>query len=237
MCRGASFFLGPATPLPKTGGVRLRLPPVGDARERSREVLPHRDDLPAVRHRIAFPIRGAASALSCRLIQIRLFLILVVGTSTLAQGAHGDPLRSGLRAPASLRLAIKRYRMGSKLITKPVVTLRRGLTSGPPCGIWPVTFGLACCAIARCRWHRAATTPRFGREGLRGSPRQSDLISSPPPSPIWRRRCPHLRPIPAEVGISMARAHRAAACSTTTPCPGSDQVCRSTLYSRLPAAS
>src|SRR6201988_4026372 len=38
--------------------------------------------------------------------------------------------------------------------------------------LWPLTFGLACCAIEMI----ASTTARFGTEVFRPSPRQADLM-------------------------------------------------------------
>lgn len=56
-------------------------------------------------------------------------------------------------------------------------TLEKVVTWSRRSAVWPVTFGLACCAIemmamASSRYDVA----RFGAEVFRGSPRQSDLM-------------------------------------------------------------
>ena len=54
--------------------------------------------------------------------------------------------------------------------------------------IWPVTFGLACCAIEMmamsCGRYDIA---RFGAEVFRGSPRQSDLMIVAGYIYVWRK--------------------------------------------------
>src|ERR1700741_4666905 len=57
--------------------------------------------------------------------------------------------------------------MGIEEYEIPVLTttLEKAVQWARRSAIWPVTFGLACCAIAR-----------FGAEVFRGSPRQSDLM-------------------------------------------------------------
>jgi NADH-quinone oxidoreductase subunit B len=58
-----------------------------------------------------------------------------------------------------------------------ITTLQRALNWGRVNSLWPLTFGLACCAIEVL----ATGAPhydlaRFGMEFARGSPRQSDLM-------------------------------------------------------------
>src|ERR1017187_425793 len=56
-------------------------------------------------------------------------------------------------------------------------TVEKMVQWAPRSSIWPVTFGLACCAIEMmamsCSRYDIA---RFGAEVFRGSPRQSDLM-------------------------------------------------------------
>ena len=42
--------------------------------------------------------------------------------------------------------------------------------------IWPLTFGLACCALEMMVTHVTWDIGRFGSEAFRASPRQSDLM-------------------------------------------------------------
>ncbi len=64
--------------------------------------------------------------------------------------------------------------LGYNILT---TTLEKVVDWGRTRSVWPVTFGLACCAIemicvAANRWDIA----RFGMEAFRASPRQADLI-------------------------------------------------------------
>src|SRR5207237_8260247 len=74
--------------------------------------------------------------------------------------------------------------------------------------IWPVTFGLACCAIEMMAMSAGRyDIARFGAEVFRGSPRQSDLMivagrMSRKMSPVLRRIYDPL-PAPKEL-ISIA---------------------------------
>ncbi len=62
---------------------------------------------------------------------------------------------------------------GSVLVT----TLDKVINWGRKNSIWPMTFGLACCAIEMMATSAARfDLARFGAEVFRGSPRQSDLM-------------------------------------------------------------
>ena len=71
--------------------------------------------------------------------------------------------------------------------------------------IWPVTFGLACCAIEMmamsCGRYDIA---RFGAEVFRGSPRQSDLMIVA--GRLSRKMAPVLRRICGQHGVIEAQS-------------------------------
>ena len=58
-----------------------------------------------------------------------------------------------------------------------MTTLEKALNWGRKNSIWPMTFGLACCAIEMMATSASRfDLARFGAEVFRGSPRQSDLM-------------------------------------------------------------
>src|SRR6185369_5227613 len=77
---------------------------------------------------------------------------------------------AGARRPATLHMPEHEIPILTTSVEKMVQWARRS-------AIWPVTFGLACCAIEMmamsCGRYDIA---RFGAEVFRGSPRQSDLL-------------------------------------------------------------
>ena len=84
------------------------------------------------------------------------------------QRAARDMLRGNLSDEE-----LERY-VGERVLT---TTLDRAVAWGQGNSIWPMTFGLACCAIEMMTIVAArADIARFGFEVLRASPRQADLI-------------------------------------------------------------
>ncbi|MFQ5818091.1 MAG: NADH-quinone oxidoreductase subunit B [Terriglobia bacterium] len=58
-----------------------------------------------------------------------------------------------------------------------LTTLDKGVNWARKSSLWPLTFGLACCAIEMMAMSAARfDVARFGAEVFRGSPRQSDLM-------------------------------------------------------------
>src|SRR5262245_43986636 len=145
------------------------------------EVLSHRDDLPAVRHRGRVPLSLGHGTSRSRMGRLRASAA-VHGVAAhwlrirLAQGrarlGHREEQHRGQRAEGSLMGIESDYEIPvlTTTVEKMVQWARRS-------SIWPVTFGLACCAIEMmamsCSRYDIA---RFGAEVFRGSPRQSDLM-------------------------------------------------------------
>src|SRR6516165_5410413 len=135
------------------------------------QVLPRGDDLPAVRHRGRLPLPLGDGAARSRLERLR-------AGAAVHGAAHGR---------LHLRLAQRRARLGKRERVMglesdfdiPVLTtsVEKMVQWARRSSIWPVTFGLACCAIEMmamsCSRYDVA---RFGAEVFRGSPRQSDLM-------------------------------------------------------------
>ena len=58
-----------------------------------------------------------------------------------------------------------------------IMTVEKAVNWARRSSIWPVTFGLACCAIEMMAMSASRyDIARFGAEVFRGSPRQSDLM-------------------------------------------------------------
>src|SRR3954447_25787414 len=135
------------------------------------QVLSRRDDLPALRHRGRVPLSMGDGVARSRLERLRAGVAL-----------HGAAARR-----LYLRLAQRRARLGKRErlmglesdfeIPVLTTTVEKMVQWARRSSIWPVTFGLACCAIEMmamsCSRYDIA---RFGAEVFRGSPRQSDLM-------------------------------------------------------------
>src|SRR5260221_1437974 len=81
--------------------------------------------------------------------------------------------------------------------------------------IWPVTFGLACCAIEMmamsCSRYDIA---RFGAEVFRGSPRQSDLMI------VAGRPSPKMAPAPRRIHYQNSEPQLGTWCGGWAPTGG-----------------
>ncbi len=185
-----SSFVGPRNPTPeKMAPYECGMPPVGDARERQSvkfyliAMIFLLFDI-----EIAFlgPWAMAIRDLSWPgFIQIVVFfLILVVGyiyvwrKGVLDWGPEHDP--DYVHPPPRDLRSSRDTNMGLETEYEiPVLTtnVEKLVQWARRSAIWPVTFGLACCAIEMmamsCGRYDIA---RFGAEVFRGSPRQSDLM-------------------------------------------------------------
>src|SRR3974390_2987133 len=88
------------------------------------------------------------------------------------------PLASG---PVELFSHIDRESVEQQALAAGVVTttIDSVINWGRKNSIWPMTFGLACCAIEMMAMSASRfDIARFGAEAFRGSPRQSDLMIS-----------------------------------------------------------
>src|SRR5215203_5745461 len=122
-------------------------------------VLSDRDDLPAVRHRsrLSIPVGGALHARPHGGLRLRV-----------EERCVG--LESNVIRPPSIEDDLANLPVLTTSVDKLVQWARRS-------SIWPVTFGLACCAIEMMAMSCARyDIARFGAEVFRGSPRQSDLM-------------------------------------------------------------
>src|SRR4051794_23304111 len=148
----------------------------------SRQVLPRGDDLSALRHRGGVPLSvgdGAPRAAVGRVHPV---------DRVLRHPAHRLRVRVAERRPrlgARARLSAGRRRGAARTIhimpefEIPVLTttVEKMVQWARRSSIWPVTFGLACCAIEMMAMSASRyDIARFGAEVFRGSPRQSDLM-------------------------------------------------------------
>src|SRR5581483_2081374 len=138
-------------------------------------VLSHRDDFSPVRHRSCLPLSLGACAALARLVGLR----------------AGRAVHARAVGRLHLHLEKRRARLEPFVMAQPsstvagfdpdlpvmTTTVDKMVQWARRSSIWPVTFGLACCAIEMmamsCSRYDIA---RFGAEVFRGSPRQSDLM-------------------------------------------------------------
>ena len=177
-------LLGPKKPTPeKLAPYECGMPPVGDARERQpvkfylvAMIFLLFDIEIAFLYPWAMALRELGWPASCR--SSSFFVILLVGyvyvwrKGVLDWGRERDPDydSSTTERHDLMRLELIEIPVLTTTVEKMVQWARRS-------SIWPVTFGLACCAIEMMAMSASRyDIARFGAEVFRGSPRQSDLM-------------------------------------------------------------
>src|SRR5215207_5530131 len=142
------------------------------------QVLPRRHDLPALRHRSRVPLSVCDGHPRVGLVRLRAAARVLRHSSRrlrvrVAQG------RARLGPRTRLALTFEPSVMSDHQIEIPVLTttVDKVVRWARRSSIWPVTFGLACCAIEMMAMSASRyDIARFGAEVFRGSPRQSDLM-------------------------------------------------------------
>ncbi len=187
-----SYFAGPRHPTPeKEAAYECGMPPVGDARERQ-SVKFYLIAMIFLLFDIEVAFLGPW-AMALRDLgwpglrpDRRLLLDSRRGVHLrLAQGCPrlGPRIGSRVRAPAQARagrgqeIQLWDWKLISPRFRVLTTTLEKVVTWSRRSAIWPVTFGLACCAIEMMAMASSRyDISRFGAEVFRGSPRQSDLM-------------------------------------------------------------
>ena len=111
-------------------------------------------------------------------VQVVLFMVLLLAGYVYVWRKGALDWGSDIRARAQgLRRGLTDYGLRIRDIPVLTTTVEKMVQWARRSSIWPVTFGLACCAIEMmamsCSRYDIA---RFGAEVFRGSPRQSDLM-------------------------------------------------------------
>ena len=169
-----SSVLGPRKPTPeKLAPYECGMPPVGDARERQSVkfyLVAMIFLLFDIEVAFLYPVGdGAARSRLARLRAGRAVHGCCCWSATSTSGARARSTGEA-RKPRWVSKRYLKFPVLTTTVEKMVQWARRS-------SIWPVTFGLACCAIEMmamsCSRYDIA---RFGAEVFRGSPRQSDLM-------------------------------------------------------------
>ena len=172
-----SSVLGPSKPTPeKLAPYECGMPAVGDARERQSVkfyLVAMIFLLFDIEVAFLYPWAMALRDLGWTgFVQVLLFMVLLLAGYIYVwrKGALDWGNENAVRWVRSNGPRIRRIPVLTTTVEKMVQWARRS-------SIWPVTFGLACCAIEMmamsCSRYDIA---RFGAEVFRGSPRQSDLM-------------------------------------------------------------